>query len=370
MKYKLIIFDLDGVLIDTKILHYKALNEALGLVDEKYCISESEHLLEYDGLKTFQKLNLLTERKNLPVCEHSKIWDYKQRFTLKSLADTEPNLSLKELLCKLTNDGYKIGCCSNSIRKTVLLVLAKLGIIEYFDVVLSNDDVRYCKPHPEMYWKCMSEIGVLPAETLIIEDSPVGLLGAKRSGASVMRIDSPHQLCYDKINIMLNKSKNTESIKWKGEDLNVLIPMAGAGSRFEAAGYTFPKPLIEVNGKPMIQVVVENLNVEANFIFVVNKTHRSKYNLDVLLNLISPNCRIVEAEGLTEGAACTTLLAKEYINNGASLLIANSDQFVEWNSVEFMYKMIEQRVDSGILTFTSTHPKWSFCQSKRTRICY
>jgi dTDP-glucose pyrophosphorylase len=136
--------------------------------------------------------------------------------------------------------------------------------------------------------------------------------------------------------------------------------MAGAGSRFQQAGYTFPKPLIDVKGKPMIQTVVENLNVEANFIFVVQKEHREKYNLDTLLNLITPNCKIVEVNGITEGAACTTLLAKEFINNDQPLLMANSDQFAEWDSNEFMYKMIEQKVDAGILSFESTHPKWSF----------
>ena len=139
--------------------------------------------------------------------------------------------------------------------------------------------------------------------------------------------------------------------------------MAGAGSRFEQAGYTFPKPLIEVNGKPMIQVVVENLNLEANFIFLVQKSHRQKYNLDTLLNLITPGCKIIEVDGVTEGSAVTTLLAKELINNDNPLLIANSDQFVEWNSNEFMYKMQETKADGGIVTFKATHPKWSFAKT-------
>ena len=141
-----------------------------------------------------------------------------------------------------------------------------------------------------------------------------------------------------------------------------VIPMAGAGSRFEQAGYTFPKPLIEVRGKPMIQVVVENLNMDANFIYVVQKSHREKYNLDTLLKLITPNCKIVEVDGITEGAACTTLLAKKYIDNENPLLFANSDQFVEWDSNEFMYKMNENNCDGGILTFKATHPKWSFAK--------
>ena len=138
--------------------------------------------------------------------------------------------------------------------------------------------------------------------------------------------------------------------------------MAGAGSRFEKAGYTFPKPLIEVNGKPMIQVVVENLNMDANYIFIVQKSHREKYNLDTLLNLISPNCNIIDVDGITEGAACTALLAKNLINNENPLFFANSDQFVEWDSNEFMYKMNESNLDGGIITFESTHPKWSFAK--------
>ena len=150
------------------------------------------------------------------------------------------------------------------------------------------------------------------------------------------------------------------SHKWYDEKLNVLVPMAGAGARFEKAGYTFPKPLIDVNGKPMIQVVIENLNIDANFIYVVQKQHRDKYNLDTLLNLITPNCKIVEIDGLTEGSVCTTMMAKEFINNDSPLMLVNSDQFIEWNSNEFMYKMNETECDAGILTFKSTHPKWSF----------
>jgi dTDP-glucose pyrophosphorylase len=120
--------------------------------------------------------------------------------------------------------------------------------------------------------------------------------------------------------------------------------------------------LIDVEGKPMIQLVVENLNIEANYIFVVQKEHRIKYNLDTLLNLIAPNCKIVEVEGITEGAACTALLAKDFINNENPLFFANSDQFVEWDSNEFMYKMNETEADGGIVTFKATHPKWSFAK--------
>jgi beta-phosphoglucomutase-like phosphatase (HAD superfamily)/dTDP-glucose pyrophosphorylase len=353
---KLIIFDLDGVLVEAKTIHFNALNEALG---PEYAINWDEHLSKYDGLKTNQKLEMLTQEKGLPVNMYELIWNKKQKLTLEKLHNLQPSTQLQFCMSLLVNEGYKIACCSNSIRKTVLTVLSKLGIIEYFDLILSNEDVKNSKPHPEIYWKAISIMGCLPEETLIIEDSPFGLLAANRSKSQVMRVESPKDITYNNIYKHLNNKTNMIP-KWKNEKLNVLIPMAGAGSRFEQAGYTFPKPLIEVKNKPMIQVVVENLNLDANYIYVVQKTHREKYNLDTLLNLLTPGCKIIETDGLTEGAACTALLAKDYINNNNPLFFANSDQFVEWDSNEFMYKMQETDTDGGIVTFTATHPKWSF----------
>jgi len=240
-----------------------------------------------------------------------------------------------------------------------------LGIMEFMDLIVSNEDVKNSKPHPEMYWKAISMMSCLPEETLIVEDSPYGLLAAARSKSHILRVKNPKEVTYTNIFKKLNQIKMGEksnSPAWRDETLNVLIPMAGAGSRFEKAGYTFPKPLIDVKNKPMIQVVVENLNIKANYIYIVQKSHREKYNLDTLLNLITPGCKIVEVDGLTEGAACTALLAKEFINNNKPLFFANSDQFVEWDSNEFMYKMNETEADGGIVTFEATHPKWSFAK--------
>jgi len=359
---RLIIFDLDGVLVETKHLHFDALNRALG---KEYAISWSDHLSIYDGLKTNQKLQILSEQKGLPTTNHKQVWYDKQKYTLEGLSNLTSDFSLIETFNVLVDKGYKIAICSNSIRKTILTILAKIGVIQYIDYIVSNEDVVTSKPHPEMYWKAISFFGVLPEETLIVEDSPHGLLAANRSNSHVMRVTNPKDISYINLNkkIQTINSKTMNTIpKWKNEKLNVLIPMAGAGSRFEQAGYTFPKPLIDVNNKPMIQVVVDNLNLEANYIYVVQKKHREKYNLDTLLNLITPGCKIVETDGLTEGAACTALLAKNYINNDNPLFFANSDQFVEWDSNEFMYKMQETGVDGGIVTFKATHPKWSFAR--------
>ena len=359
---KLVIFDLDGVLVEAKNIHYNALNKALG---KKYAISWDEHLSIYDGLKTNQKLKMLTNNKNLPIKLHSQIWENKQKYTLEELRALGPNQTLKSLMFTLSESGYKIAVCSNSIRKTVLTVLSKLGIMEFMDLVISNEDVKNSNPPPEMYWKAISMMSCLPEETLIIEDSPYGLLAAARSKSHILRVKNPSEVTINNVQNKLKQIKmgeKTNSPAWRDETLNVLIPMAGAGSRFEKAGYTFPKPLIDVKNKPMIQVVVENLNIKANYIYIVQKSHREKYNLDTLLNLITPNCKIVEVNGLTEGAACTALLAKEFINNNQPLFFANSDQFVEWDSNEFMYKMNEIEADGGIVTFEATHPKWSFAK--------
>jgi HAD superfamily hydrolase (TIGR01509 family) len=359
---KFIIFDLDGVLIDAKEIHYHSLNEALKEISDSFVISWDEHLSIFDGLKTNEKLNLLTKLKNLPLEHHSKVWERKQELTLQMLENIKIQPNIVDTIKELKNNGYKIACCSNSIRKSVFVMLSKIGIIEYMDLILSNEDVKNSKPHPEIYWKAMSMMNLLPEQTLIVEDSPPGLLSANRSNAHVLRINKPIEITFNKIMEKIQNLTNNIKTKWTDKKLNVLIPMAGAGSRFEKAGYTFPKPLIEVNGKPMIQVVVENLNIDANYIFIVQKSHREKYNLDTLLNLISPNCNIIDVDGITEGAACTALLAKELINNDTPLFFANSDQFVEWDSNEFMYKMNESNLDGGIITFKSTHPKWSFAK--------
>jgi HAD superfamily hydrolase (TIGR01509 family) len=359
---KLVLFDLDGVLVEAKEIHFNTLNLALAEVSSDYVISRAEHLSIYDGLKTEQKLTMLSAAKGLPVSLHKKIWERKQELTLEQINNFNVDRQLVELFEYLAKAGLKLVCCSNSIRKSVFVMLTKIGIIQYFDLLISNEDVVSSKPHPEMYWKAMAAMKCFPEETLIVEDSPNGLQAAYRTNAEIWRVSGPKELTIENIKSRLTKHKINMNTKWQDEKLNVLIPMAGAGSRFEKAGYTFPKPLIDVNGKPMIQVVVENLNVDAHFIFIVQKSHREKYNLDTLLNVVAPNCDIIEVDGVTEGAACTVLLAKELINNDKPLLMANSDQYVEWNSGEFMYKMHEQDVDGGMLTFESTHPKWSFAK--------
>lgn len=359
---KLIIFDLDGVLVSTKDIHFVSLNKALSNVDPKYIISLRDHIERYDGLPTYRKLKMLTVDKNLPVELYEQINRDKQKYTFDLIKSTiKRDDRLIEVLKKLKDDGFKIYVASNAIRETVKLLLYYTGLLEYVDHYISNEDVRNAKPNAEIYLKCIIDAGVNIEETLIIEDSPRGIESAQNSKSHILIVENPESVTYEKI-IKSTMENHNDNIKLKLSNFNILIPMAGEGSRFKKAGYTFPKPLIEVNGKPMIQLVVDNLGFDANFIYVVRKEHYDKYNLKSFLNLITPDCKIIQVDSLTEGAACTTLLAKEYIDNENPLIIANSDQFMVWNQTDFYYKMIETKADGGIVTFRSTHPKWSYAK--------
>tara|TARA_B100000035_G_scaffold241759_1_gene210219 strand:+ start:1203 stop:2579 length:1377 start_codon:yes stop_codon:yes gene_type:complete len=361
---KLIIFDLDGVLVESRELHYIALNKALAEFGEQYVISREEHLCKYDALTTTMKLDRLTKEKGLPKEHHNKVWQLKQKKTLEEIDNFQIDQRIQSILKSLKNQDYIIACATNSIRATSKLMLIRKGFMEYIDFLYSNEDVKNAKPNSEMYLRCMIKAGINPDQTVIIEDSHIGRKAAISSGGHLCAVKDSHDLTYDKIQDTILRAQKQSSIKpkWQGGKMNVLIPMAGAGSRFEQAGYTFPKPLIDVNGKPMIQRVVDNLNIDARHIFIVQKSHYEKYALKHMLNLIAPNCEIVQVEGMTEGAACTTLLAKEFIDNNEPLVLANSDQYVEWDSNQFMYSAMADDIDGSILTFEATHPKWSYAR--------
>jgi dTDP-glucose pyrophosphorylase len=147
--------------------------------------------------------------------------------------------------------------------------------------------------------------------------------------------------------------------------MKILIPMAGEGSRFAKEGYTFPKPLIDVRGKPMIQAVVENLDFDAEYIFLVRKEHLKKYNgvRTTIERITNGRFKIVEVDGLTEGAACTALLAKEHINTDEDLLIANSDQIISYSAENFLAMKNLTSVDAIVFSFYAVHPKWSFVKT-------
>lgn len=144
--------------------------------------------------------------------------------------------------------------------------------------------------------------------------------------------------------------------------INIVIPMAGAGSRFSKAGYADPKPLIRVHDVPMIKLVIDNLRPSSphRFIFVCQAEHVASYGLTPLLEDWAPGCKIIELNGLTEGAACTVLAAKDLIDTNAPLMIANSDQYIDASIEDYLAKIPENNLDGLIMTMKANDPKWSF----------
>jgi beta-phosphoglucomutase len=184
-KIKAILFDMDGVLIDAKDWHYEALNQALSLFGME--ISRYDHLVTYDGLPTKKKLDMLTLERGLPKALHNFINDMKQEFTFQlGYAKCKPTFNHQYALSNLKANGYRMAVCSNSIRKTINVLLERSAITDYFDFYISNEDVKEAKPHPEMYVAAINRLGFNPDECLILEDNENGIKAAKASGAHLL----------------------------------------------------------------------------------------------------------------------------------------------------------------------------------------
>lgn len=357
MEASAIVFDLDGVLIDSKGSHFDALNLALADIDPKYIITVPEQAAVYEGLTTRTKLSILTKTKGLPEELHQKVWELKQNYSLSFFENAPLDSELVSLFKLIKSFGIKIGVASNSIRKTLDASLSSLGVAELVDLALSNEDVENPKPSPEIYIKAMAELGVSPSKCVIFEDSEIGVKAAIASSAHLFVVENRAGINFDSV---------TEAIKKLifAKKPNVLIPMAGLGSRFAEQGYQLPKPLIDVNGATMIQRVVESLGIDGKYIFIVQKSHYEAYNLKEELSRIAPGSEIVIIDGLTDGAARTTLLAKDLIDNDTPLIIANSDQIVEWSPDNFVKLTTDPESSGAIALFKATHPKWSYAQIK------
>lgn len=148
--------------------------------------------------------------------------------------------------------------------------------------------------------------------------------------------------------------------------LNIVVPMAGRGSRFADVGYTMPKPLIDIYGHSMIEYVAKNItpDCEHRFIYVCQEEHLNKFDLEMKLQKMSPGCKIVSIDHITEGAACTVLLAERYIDSSDMLMIANSDQYIAMNINQYLAQM--GNADGLIMTMPADDPKWSFIQFDKT----
>lgn len=203
-RIRAILFDMDGVLVDAKDWHYEALNRALALFGMP--ISRFEHLTIFDGLPTRKKLEMLSVDRNLPRELHEFINDLKQQYTIQIIHNhCKPSFVHEFALSSLKANGYKIAVCSNSIRETIDLMMYKAGLAPYIDLIVSNQDVREAKPHPEIYEKAISFFGLSAWECLVVEDNKHGIMAAIAAGAHVLEVSDIEDANFKSIVARINQ---------------------------------------------------------------------------------------------------------------------------------------------------------------------
>lgn len=195
-----IIFDLDGVLVDSKEIHFDALNLALQSINEKYVISREEQEETFEGMTTRSKLDILTYTRGLPKELHEYIWNLKQQYSSAMFEDLPADDELISLFKYIQDQGMSIGVASNSIRATLSNCLEALGVWRYVDISLSNEDVKNPKPNPEIYNLCMLMLGSTPTSTIIFEDSDIGKAAARQSNAFLVEVGSRKDLTMRLVN--------------------------------------------------------------------------------------------------------------------------------------------------------------------------
>jgi len=370
-----IFFDLDGVLVNSRILHYETFRDALKEVCANTELTWAEHEKRFDGLSTRRKLDLLRQSNTITEEEAQRIFERKQRLTEERLPFLmKARESLKVLLITLNNQGFRLFCCSNSIRKTLDKTLQLLEIQPFFEATYSNEDVEKPKPSPEIYQKAMKDAFLSSSDCLIIEDSLVGKQAAYASGAYVLEVEDAEDLT----NTLLRETLYT--IERYGEvyprirsnkptTFHIAIPMTGGNS-------TTSNPFSPVGGKSMIQSIIDNMipkdlpqdSYKLKFHLIVRSSHTNGNNLDRLFWDVPSNVSYTyhKSDKLTEGAVCSVLLAESEINNNEPLLIVNSDKNLELNSDSFYRCFMNPEYDGCILTFYQPNPydiKWCYAKT-------
>ena len=211
MNIKLVIFDMDGVLVDACEWHKDALNAAL-LELCNYKISEEEHYSVFNGLPTKTKLQKLSELGIVPKDEkiHKQINNLKQEKTIEIIQEkAQYDNSKVDLILWLKSRNIKVACFTNSIRKTAELMLDKAGVLSKLDLLVTNQDVKNPKPDPEGYFKVLKHFNIDPQDAIIVEDSPKGLKAATATECSVLKVDNATQVHTENMRRFLNESFNS-----------------------------------------------------------------------------------------------------------------------------------------------------------------
>ncbi len=211
-KIKAVLFDMDGVLIEAKEWHYKALNRALDLFGMP--ISRFDHLTTFDGLPTRKKLEMLSLERGLPVQLHEFINEMKQQYTMELVhTQCKPVFAHEYALSNLKARGYRLAVCSNSVRNTVESMMQKSGLLTYLDYLVSNQDVVKGKPDPEMYLNAINYFELRPDECLIVEDNENGIKAARAAGSHLLVVKNTSDTNLENILAAIDRAEQSIQVE-------------------------------------------------------------------------------------------------------------------------------------------------------------
>jgi beta-phosphoglucomutase-like phosphatase (HAD superfamily)/dTDP-glucose pyrophosphorylase len=353
-KIKAVIFDMDGVLIDAKEWHYEALNQALSLFG--FSINRYDHLVTYDGLPTSDKLKMLTAERGLPEGLHRHINDLKQEYTMERIfLNCAPMFVHEYLLSALRFEGYKLAVASNSIRKSVEVMMQKANLEQYLEFYLSNQDVTKAKPNPEIYNVAIQRLGLLPDECLVVEDNKNGIAAAIASGAHVMKVETERDVTYPNV-----KRHIALAEEFWGGAVKLIIPIVE--NEIVHVDTPYGRSLYEIERKTILQYICDQLLKIKNteFVFILNRRDVEKFRLNNVIKLLVPNAKMVATDGSTAGAACSCMLACDYFVDDEPITIVGGDQIVTVDLQAAIDKFVSEDYDGGVVCFEDVHPHWSF----------
>jgi HAD superfamily hydrolase (TIGR01509 family) len=376
---KHLLFDLDGVLFDGVEFHKQIFLSSVNTIVPELNINSEFHDQNLNGLSTKQKLTLLLSKDLITAEQEKQIENLKKEETKNQLdIYTFNNPNIKHIISLLYTQGYNMYCVTNSIKDTTVKILKGLDIYNNFKGIVTNEDIINPKPSSDPYDYVFKTYNLNPNECMILEDSHHGRCAAYKTKAHVLPIVDPLDVTLEKIYNEIEYIKSPRHLS-NAVHVNIVVPMAGHGSRFSKVGYSIPKPFIPVFGKPMIQWVIENSmptdevydtiklskTIIPHYHFIAQESHLKHYDLGKICKELNIDYTITTVDKVTEGPACTVLLTKDKINNDMPLVTINSDQFLDWDINNFYRCLLNSAFDGCINTFIQPNEKdikWSYAK--------
>jgi len=368
-RVQLVIFDLDGVLVDSRELHYEALNRAIAEVaGAQYVITRHEHESFYDGLSTNQKLRHMTLAKDLAIEHHKPIWVRKQELTEELVRERlRPLPHVTRLVRTLKAAGYPVAVASNCIKSSVASILETIGLLPLVDAFFSNEDVARAKPAPDIYRRACAAFCVPPERALVVEDTVKGFEAAILAGCNLLRVETPEDTRVEHV------LRRMQELDVEPPPVTVVVPLAGSSAQSWLGGpdslpAEVPIFLADAHGCSVLEAAMRSIFSERfpmRFIFVVKEEQCSGFQLEALCCKAAryQPTTVLRVRGDTLGALVSALEARPLLDTDAPLLLFDGSHALSWGEGGSVDELLCGRFDGGMTTHTSSDPRWSYVRT-------